>query len=71
MAQTLRAIEDEALTVREITERVYAQATLSYQLRMAIGEALAQLACLRKRGLVVRSTRSDGAVVFRKKPAES
>jgi glyoxylase-like metal-dependent hydrolase (beta-lactamase superfamily II) len=68
MAQTLQAIEDEALTVRQVTERVYAQATLSYQLRMAVAEALAQLACLRKRGLVVRSNRPDGVVVFQKKP---
>jgi hypothetical protein len=50
MAQTLRVLDGDALTVREITERVYAKATLSYQMRMAVSEALAQLACLRKRG---------------------
>lgn len=66
MAQTLQAIEREALTVKEITERVYAKAVLSYQIRMALSEALAQLACLRKRGAVVRSRREDGAVVFQK-----
>jgi glyoxylase-like metal-dependent hydrolase (beta-lactamase superfamily II) len=67
MAQTLRAIESEALTVKEITERIYAKAVLGYQIRMALSEALAQLACLRKRGAVVRSRRDDGAVVFRKR----
>lgn len=67
MAQTLGVIEREALTVKEITERVYAKAVLSYQLRMAMSEALAQLACLRKRGQVVRSTHPDGSIVFQKK----
>ena len=51
---------------RTITERVYAKAVLSYQLRMAMAEALAQLACLRKRRQVIRSTRPDGSIVFQK-----
>ena len=35
---------------------------------MAVSEALAQLACLRKGGrLVVRSTLADGTVVFTKR----
>jgi glyoxylase-like metal-dependent hydrolase (beta-lactamase superfamily II) len=67
MGQTLQVIEREALTAREITERVYAKAVLSYQVRMAVGEALAQLACLRKRGQVLRSTRADGIFVFQKR----
>lgn len=67
MLQTLQVIEREALTVKEITERVYAKAVLSYQVRVAMSEALAHLACLRKRGLVVRSKRADGAIVFKKK----
>ena len=67
MGQTLHAIETEALTVKEITERVYANAVLSYQRRTALSEALAQLACLRKRGLVERSRRANGTVVFRKR----
>jgi glyoxylase-like metal-dependent hydrolase (beta-lactamase superfamily II) len=67
MAQTLQTIEAEALTVKEITERVYAKAVLSYQLRVAMSEALAHLSCLRKRGQIVRSRRADEAIVFKKK----
>ncbi|MGH2660399.1 MAG: MBL fold metallo-hydrolase [Actinomycetota bacterium] len=67
MQRTLQAIEAEALTVKEITERVYNKAVLDYQLKMAIAEALAHLACLRKRREVVRSRRADGAVIFKKK----
>jgi glyoxylase-like metal-dependent hydrolase (beta-lactamase superfamily II) len=69
MLQTLQAIEHEALTVKEITERVYAKAVLSYQVKVAMAEALAHVACLRKRRLITRSRRPDGAVVFRKEPA--
>jgi hypothetical protein len=68
MLQTLQAVEHEALTVKEITERVYAKAVLSYQVKVAMAEALAHMACLRKRRLITRSRRADGTVVFRKEP---
>jgi glyoxylase-like metal-dependent hydrolase (beta-lactamase superfamily II) len=66
LLQTLQAVDHDALTVKEITERVYAKAVLSYQVKVAMSEALAHVACLRKRRLVTRSKRADGAIVFRK-----
>ena len=59
-------IRHEARSASEITEEIFGSTLLNFHRRLALGEALAHLVYLRKRGEIERLERDDGTYVFKK-----
>ena len=65
LGSILQVIRREACTADMIVDAVFGEALMNFHRRLALGEALAHLAYLRRRGEVVRSE-VDGTFVYRK-----
>jgi hypothetical protein len=66
LGSILQVIKRSPRTAEEITDEVFGGALLNFQRRLALGEALAHLAYLRKRGEVERMD-EDGTYKYVKK----
>jgi glyoxylase-like metal-dependent hydrolase (beta-lactamase superfamily II) len=66
LGSILQVVRNEPHTADEITDEVFGNTLLNFQRRLAIGEALAHLAYLWKRGEIERFTDDDGAYRYRK-----
>jgi glyoxylase-like metal-dependent hydrolase (beta-lactamase superfamily II) len=62
----LQVVRSEPHTANEITDAIFGEALLNFQRRLALGEALAHLEYLVKRGEVVTEQRDDGHILYRK-----
>ncbi len=62
----LQVIRQEACSASEITEEIFSGALLNFQRRLALGEVLAHLAYLIRRGEIERMQRDDGTFAYRK-----
>ena len=62
----LQVIRHEAHTANEITDEIFGTSLLYFERRLALGEALAHLVYLRRRGEIERLEREDGTFVYRK-----
>jgi glyoxylase-like metal-dependent hydrolase (beta-lactamase superfamily II) len=62
----LQVVRREPRTASEITEEIFGTTLLHFQRRLALGEALAHLAYLRKRGEVERIESEDGSFLYKK-----
>lgn len=62
----LQVIRREARTASEITDEIFGSTLLNFQRRLALGEALAHLAYLRKRGEIERVESPDGTFRYKK-----
>jgi glyoxylase-like metal-dependent hydrolase (beta-lactamase superfamily II) len=65
LGSILQAIRHTPKTAGEITDDIFGTALLNFQRRLALGEALAHLAYLRRRGEIEREM-SDGVYRYRK-----
>jgi glyoxylase-like metal-dependent hydrolase (beta-lactamase superfamily II) len=61
-----QVIRNRPRTADEITDEIFGTELLNFQRRLALGEALAHLAYLRRRGEVERLEAEDGTFVYRK-----
>jgi glyoxylase-like metal-dependent hydrolase (beta-lactamase superfamily II) len=61
LGSVLQVIRREARTVSEITDEVFGPELFDYQRRLALGEAIAHLVYLQRRGEVDMVTRADGS----------
>ena len=61
-----QVIRNEPRTADQITDEIFGTELLHFQKRLALGEALAHLAYLRRRGEVERLETDDGTFVYRK-----
>lgn len=61
-----QVIRNEPRTADQITDEIFGTELLHFQKRLALGEALAHLAYLRRRGEVERLEAGDGTFVYRK-----
>jgi glyoxylase-like metal-dependent hydrolase (beta-lactamase superfamily II) len=66
LGSILQVIRREPRTASEITNEIFGTTLLHFERRLALGEALAHLAYLRKRGEVERIARDDGTFVYKK-----
>lgn len=66
LGSILQVVRHEEHTAGEITDEIFGTTLLNFQKRLALGEALAHLAYLRKRGEVERIERSDGTFAYKK-----
>lgn len=62
----LQVIRHEPHTATEITEAIFGGTLLNFQKRLALGEALAHLAYLRRRGEIERIASDDGTYRYKK-----
>ena len=62
----LQVVRKEPRTASEITEEIFGSTLLNFQRRLALGEALAHLAYLRKRGEVERIEGDGGSFLYKK-----
>lgn len=62
----LQVVRKEPHTANEITDEIFGATLLNFQRRLALGEALAHLAYLVKRGELETSRRDDGHIVYLK-----
>jgi glyoxylase-like metal-dependent hydrolase (beta-lactamase superfamily II) len=62
----LQVIRREPKTASDITEEIFGSTLLNFQKRLALGEALAHLAYLRKRGEIERLDGPDGTYLYKK-----
>lgn len=62
----VQVIRREPKTASEITEEIFGSTLLNFEKRMALGEALAHLAYLRKRGEVERLEGPGGTFLYKK-----
>ena len=62
----LHVIRKNPATADEITDEIFGTELLNFQRRLALGEALAHVAYLRKRGEVERIEQPDGTFVYKK-----
>ncbi|HEY7876161.1 MAG TPA: MBL fold metallo-hydrolase [Actinomycetota bacterium] len=62
----LQVVRREPRTASEITDEIFGSTLLHFQRRLALGEALAHLAYLRKRGEVDRIEADDGSFLYKK-----
>jgi glyoxylase-like metal-dependent hydrolase (beta-lactamase superfamily II) len=69
IAATLGSLDAGPASVREITDRCFTGVSDHQHVRLAMTEALAHLAYLRKRGMVLKAAGSDGIVRFERRPA--
>jgi glyoxylase-like metal-dependent hydrolase (beta-lactamase superfamily II) len=65
LGSILQVVRKEARTADEITDEIFGNTLLNFERRLAIGEALAHLAYLRKRGEIER-VKDDGIYRYRK-----
>ncbi|MDQ3981864.1 MAG: MBL fold metallo-hydrolase, partial [Actinomycetota bacterium] len=74
LGNILQVIRREPRSATEIVDEVFGSELLHFERRLALGEALAHLAYLRKRGEVERIETEDGKLLYRKvsrrRPAE-
>ena len=61
-----QVIRNQPRTADQITDEIFGTELLHFQKRLALGEALAHLAYLRRRGEVERLETDDGTFVYRK-----
>ena len=66
LGSILQVIRHEPRTAAEITDEIFGTTLLNFERRLALGEALAHLRYLVKRGEIVRSERDDGTFVYQK-----
>ena len=66
LGSILQVIRHEPRTADEITDAIFGTTLLNFQRRLALGEALAHLIYLMKRGEIERIDREDGTFAFRK-----
>lgn len=73
LGSILQVIRREPMTADRITEEIFGGELLDFQRRLALGEALAHLAYLRRRGEIERFKDANGVYLYkkvsRKKPA--
>ncbi|MCA1704488.1 MAG: MBL fold metallo-hydrolase [Actinobacteria bacterium] len=62
----LQVVRKEPHTATEITDEIFGSTLLNFQRRLALGEALAHLTYLLKRGEVETERRDDGHILYRK-----
>ncbi|MDQ3940532.1 MAG: MBL fold metallo-hydrolase [Actinomycetota bacterium] len=62
----LQVVRHEPRSAAAITDEIFGTALLHFERRLALGEALAHLAYLRKRGEIERVTAADGTFLYRK-----
>ncbi len=62
----LQIVRHEPHTADEITDEIFGTTLLNFERRLALGEALAHIRYLARRGEIVRSQREDGAFVYQK-----
>jgi glyoxylase-like metal-dependent hydrolase (beta-lactamase superfamily II) len=62
----VQVIRNEPRTANEITDEIFGTSLLHFERRLALGEALAHLVYLRRRGEIERVRRDDGVYVYRK-----
>ena len=67
LGSILQVIRRTPHTAEEITQAIFGETLLNFQKRLALGEALAHIAYLRKRGEVERITGEDGTFRYLKK----
>ncbi|MDQ4125658.1 MAG: MBL fold metallo-hydrolase, partial [Actinomycetota bacterium] len=66
LGNILQVIRREPRSASDIVDEVFGSALLHFERRLALGEALAHLAYLRKRGEVERIETDDGTFVYKK-----
>jgi glyoxylase-like metal-dependent hydrolase (beta-lactamase superfamily II) len=66
LGSILQVIRREPRTVSDITDEVFGPELLDFQRRLALGEAIAHLVYLRRRGEAERITRDDGTFAYMK-----
>lgn len=66
LGSILQVIRREPHTASEITDEIFGRELLHFERRLALGEALAHLAYLLKRGEIERLEREDGTFLYRK-----
>ena len=66
LGSILQVIRKEPQTADQITEEIFGGELLHFQKRLALGEALAHLAYLRRRGEVERFKNDDGVYLYKK-----
>lgn len=62
----VQIIRNEPRTAHEITDELFGTTLLNFQRRLALGEALAHLAYLLRRGEIAAEERDDGTFAYRK-----
>ena len=66
LGSILQVIRREPATADHITDEIFGSSLLHFQRRLAVGEALAHLAYLRRRGEVERIRQDDGNYAYKK-----
>lgn len=66
LGSILQVIRHEPHTANEITEEIFGSTLLNFHKRLALGEALAHLAYLRRNDEIERIRRDDGVYLYRK-----
>jgi glyoxylase-like metal-dependent hydrolase (beta-lactamase superfamily II) len=66
LGSILQVIRRQPLTADQITEEIFGSELLNFQRRLALGEALAHLAYLRKRGEIERFKDDNGVYLYKK-----
>jgi glyoxylase-like metal-dependent hydrolase (beta-lactamase superfamily II) len=66
LGSILQVIRREPHTVNYITEEIWGEDLLNFQRRLALGEALAHVAYLRRRGEIERVETDEGTLAYRK-----
>lgn len=66
LGAVLQVIRHQPRTAAEITDEIFGTTLLNFERRLALGEALAHIAYLRRRGEIERIQRDDGTFVFKK-----
>jgi glyoxylase-like metal-dependent hydrolase (beta-lactamase superfamily II) len=62
----LQVVRREPHTAKEITDGIFSDTLLNFERRLALGEALAHLAYLRRSGEIERLESSDGTFLYKK-----
>ncbi|MBW3593996.1 MAG: MBL fold metallo-hydrolase [Actinobacteria bacterium] len=62
----LQIVRHEPHTADEITDQIFGTTLLNFERRLALGEALAHIRYLARRGEIVRTQRDDGTFVYQK-----
>jgi hypothetical protein len=59
-------VRNEPRTVNEITDEIFGTTLLNFERRLALGEALAHIAYLLRRGEIEVQDRGEGTYAYRK-----
>ena len=62
----VQVVRNEPHTADEITDEIFGTTLLNFERRLALGEALAHIRYLARRGEIVRTQRDDGTFVYQK-----